>query len=90
LAGDRLVTVQRRTPFNLFLGQVHGKVLLGFDRGDQRMRRNQHLPARKPGAGVGDQIADGPMPVIEVEFFDLPDFPVEAVQFVTLQCFGLD
>jgi hypothetical protein len=28
------------------------------------------------------------MPVIEVEFFDLPEFPVEAVQFVTLKGFG--
>jgi hypothetical protein len=27
------------------------------------------------------------MPVIEVEFFDLPDFPVEAVQFITFQIF---
>jgi hypothetical protein len=30
------------------------------------------------------QIADGPVPIIEVEFFDLPYFPVKAVQFVTL------
>jgi hypothetical protein len=45
------------------------------------------MPAREPVSSGGDQIADGPVPVIEVEFFDLPDFPVEAVQFITLHGF---
>jgi hypothetical protein len=38
--------------------------------------------------GVGYQIANCPVVVIEVEFLDIPYFPVEAVQFETLQCFG--
>jgi hypothetical protein len=43
----------------------------------QRIRRNQHLPAREPVSRVCDQIANGPVPVIEVEFFNFPDrFPV--------------
>src|SRR5271155_2681924 len=32
---------------------------------------------------------NGPVPVVEVEFFDLPYFPVQAVQFATLECFGI-
>jgi len=52
------------------------------------------IPASKasgvllPVSGIGDQIADGPMMVIKVEFLNLPEFPIEAVQFLSLQCFG--
>jgi hypothetical protein len=51
---------------------------------NQRVGGNQHLPAGEPGSRVGNQIANGPVQVIEVELFDLSYFPVEAVQFGTL------
>jgi hypothetical protein len=40
------------------------------------------MSSRKPVAGIGDQIADNPVLVIEVELFDPSKFTVEAVQFV--------
>ena len=89
LVGDGLVTVQGGTGLDLLFGQINGDVLFFFIHGGQRIRGNQHLPVREPGSGFCNQIADGPVPVIEVKFFDLPDFPVEAVQFVTFQCFAL-
>jgi len=47
---------------------------------NHRIRGDQHLPAREPVARVGDQIANGPVPVIEVEFIDLPNrLPVGAL-----------
>jgi hypothetical protein len=49
------------------------------------MRGNQYLPAREPGSGVGDQIAYRPVVVVEVELFDFSDFPIVAVQFVSLE-----
>jgi hypothetical protein len=57
--------------------------------GTQRIRGDQHLPAWEPEAGVRDQIANGPVEVIEVEFNDLPYVSVQAVQPVTIQCFGI-
>jgi hypothetical protein len=40
------------------------------------------MSSGKPAPCISDQIADDPVPVIEVEFFDTPDFTIEAVQFV--------
>jgi hypothetical protein len=72
------------TVLNLLFGQIDFDVVLFFIHGDQRIRGDQHLPARKPVSCIGDKIANRPVLVIEVEFFDLPYFPVETVQFVTL------
>jgi len=47
------------------------------------MRGDQHLSARKPVSRVGNKIANRPVPIVEVEFFDPSYFPVEAVQPVT-------
>ena len=79
LPGHGLVTVQGRTVLDLLFGQINRKMLLAFDHAVQRIRGNEHLPAREPVSRVGDQIANGPVPVVEVEFFDLPDLAVEAV-----------
>src|SRR5450759_5008227 len=84
LSRDGLVTVQGWTVLNLLFGQIDGDVSLFFIHGGQRIRGDQHLPARKPVSCVGDQIANRPVLVIEVEFLDLPYFPVKAVQCVTL------
>jgi hypothetical protein len=83
LLRDGLVTVQGWTVLNLLFGQIDGDVVLFFTHGGQRIRRDQHLPFRKPVSCVNDQIANRPVLVIEVEFFDLTYFTVEAVQFVT-------
>ena len=74
---------------NLLFGQINFDVLRVAIYGDQRIWGNQHLSADKPVAGVGDEIADCPMPVIEVKFFDLPNFSIKAVKFVTLYCFKI-
>src|SRR5664280_2449715 len=70
LSRDGLVTVQGWTVLDLLFGQIDGDVLLFFHHGDPRIRGNQHLPARKPVSCVGDQIANRPVLVIEVEFLD--------------------
>ena len=51
--------------------------MLFFNNGDQRIRGDQHLPARKPVSCVGDQIANRPVLVIEVEFLGRPDDIIE-------------
>src|SRR5664280_6182 len=83
LSRDGLVSVQGWTVLNLLFGQIDGDVLLFFIHSGQRIGRDQYLRAGKPVSCVGDQVANRPIVVIEVEFFDLPYFPVEAVQFVT-------
>jgi hypothetical protein len=40
------------------------------------------MSSRKPVAGIGDQIADYPVFIIEVELFDPSNFTVVAIQFV--------
>jgi hypothetical protein len=42
------------------------------------------MPAAHPVSCVGYQVTNSPIIVIEVETFDLSDFPFEAVQFVTV------
>src|ERR1017187_1834134 len=79
LVGNRLVSVQGWTIFDLFFGQINGDILFFFIQCDQRIRRDQNLPIREPGSGFCAQIANGRLPVIEVEFLNLPDFSVEAV-----------
>jgi hypothetical protein len=65
-------------------------LLLLFDHGDQRVRRDEHLPVHEPVSRVGDQVTDRPVAVVEVEFLHLPDFPVAAVQFIPLKRFGFE
>jgi len=84
LPGDGLVSVKGGTVLNLLFGQLDFDGLLFFIQGPQRMRGDQHLPAREPASCFCDEITDGPVPVIEIEFFDLPNFPVAAVQLITL------
>jgi hypothetical protein len=46
------------------------------------------LIARARGSvSFGDEVANCPELIIEVEFFDLPYFPVKAVQFIAFQRF---
>ena len=84
LSRDGLVTVQEWTVLNLFFGQIDGDGLFFFIHGLQRMRGDQDLPVRKLVSCVSDQITNRAVLVIEIEFFDLPYSPVEAVQCVTL------
>jgi hypothetical protein len=53
-----------------------------------RIRGDQYLATGQPGSRVGDQIANRPVLVVEVEFLDLADFPVAAVQGVPLEGLG--
>ena len=50
----------------------------------QRMRRNQHLATAQPSAGVGDQIANGPIFIVEVEVSDVPNLAVGGPQFLSV------
>jgi hypothetical protein len=88
LVGDGLVTVQGWAVLDLLFGQIDGDVLLLAIYCDQRIRGNQHLPVREPVSGVCDQITNGPLPVIEVEFFDLAYCAIKTVQFETRKCSG--
>jgi hypothetical protein len=82
LTRDRFVTLQARAAFNLLLAQIdRDPVLLGAH-GTERVRGQQHISSREPVACIGDQIADNPVLVIEVELFDPSNFTVEAIQFV--------
>jgi hypothetical protein len=48
-------------------GQINGDVLRFFNHRQQRVGRDQDLSARKPIPCLDDQIANPPVPVIEVE-----------------------
>jgi hypothetical protein len=76
LSRNGLVSVQGWTVLNLLLGQIDGDVLLFFIHCGQRIGRDQYLRAGKSVSGVGDQVANRPIVVIEIEFFDLPYFPI--------------
>ena len=67
------MAVQGRTFLDLFLCQIDDNIFVIGIHSHQRIRGDQHLAAREPSSRTGDQIADGPMPVVEVEFLDLPD-----------------
>ena len=83
LSQDGFVTIQGWAALNLLFGQIDGDKLLFFIYKTECIRGDQHLPARKPVACVGNQVPNRLVMVIEVEFFDLSDFTVTAVQFVT-------
>ncbi len=85
LSRYRLVAVQRRTVLNLLLRQTRHDVLLFLVHGDQCIRGDQHLPAGQSVPGVGNQIANRPVLVVEVEFLDRPDVPVAATQSVAFR-----
>ena len=53
------------------------------------MGRDEHLHPRQPVSRVGDQIADRPERVVEVEIFDLSNLSVEGAKGVILQLFCL-
>ena len=47
--------------------------------------RDEHQPVWQPIAGVGDDVTDGPMLVVEVEVFDFANFTVARRQVATAQ-----
>jgi len=89
LPRDRSPTVQGWATLNLFLGQVDGNVVLHIVHGHQRIWGEQYVASRKPVAGLGDQIANGPMAIIEVEFVNPSYFTVEAIESVAVKCLSL-
>jgi hypothetical protein len=48
------------------------------------MRRNQHQATREPSASVGDQIANGPIFIIEVEVSDAPNLTIRGPQLLSV------
>ncbi len=78
LAGDGAVGVDGRAGFDPVPGKVDGEdVRGGFDGAEgivaEDAGRQQHEPAGKPGAGVGDDVADHPGGVVEVEVLHMAD-----------------
>jgi hypothetical protein len=68
---------------------MDGDVLPFCSDSAERIRGDQYLPPKEPVSCLGDQIAYRPVLVIEVEFFDLAYFTVEALQFETAQGFSV-
>src|SRR5665647_3209953 len=83
LSRDWFITVKGGTVLNLLFSQINVNEFPFFIDVDQRIRRDQYLLSHKPVSCVSDQVANHPVLIIEVEFFDLPYFPVETIQFVT-------
>lgn len=88
LSRDGLVAAEGGAGFDLLSGKIDGDVLLFPVHGAHGIRGNQHLPAREPLLRVGDQIPDGPVPIVEGGLLDHARFPVAAMEGVTLHRFG--
>src|ERR1044071_5157114 len=84
LARHGLVLINGRTLFDLLLVQVNEKHLSLRIKTTQRVRRNQHLAVGQPSTGVGDQIANGPGFVVEVEVSDVPNLAIGGPQFFSV------
>ncbi len=89
LSRDRLVGVQGGTVLDLLFGQGDGDVARVADDSRQRIRGDQDLSLLEPVSRVGDQVADRPVVVIEVEVLDAPDVPVEAAQLGARERLGI-
>jgi hypothetical protein len=87
LAGHGFVTVQGRAVLDLFIRQFNRDGFIFFVDSDKRIRLDQHLPACEPSSRFGDQITDGPVPIIKIEFLNFADFSIHIVQFLTFQGF---
>lgn len=78
LAGDGSVGVDGRAGFDLVPGEVDGEDVGGGIDGAEGIvaedaGRQQHKPAGEPVAGVGDDVADHPGGVVEVEVLHVAD-----------------
>jgi hypothetical protein len=71
---------QDRTPLDLLLGHVDGDVPLASVDFDQRSPSDRYVDAGEPVSGVGDQVANHPALVVEVEVPYRPDLTVKAGQ----------
>jgi hypothetical protein len=83
-AGYGLVLIDGGTLFNLLPRKVDEKHLSIRVKVAECMWRDQYLSTREPSARIGDQIANNPIFVVEVEVSDVPNLAVGRPQFLSV------
>ena len=84
LARHGLVLIDRRALFNLLPREINEKHLSLRIKTTQCMRGNQYQATAEPSTGVSDEIAYGPVFVVEVEISDVPNLAISGSQFFSV------
>ena len=70
--------------FDLLSSEVNEEHLSFRIKVTECMRRDEHQATGEPSTGVGDQIAHGPIFIVEVEVSDVPNLAVGGPQFLSV------
>jgi len=77
----------RRTIFDLFPSQIEEQAVAVLMKVTEGMRRDQHQTPRQPGPCIGDNIADNPLLIVEIEILDAADFAIGHRQCLSVKLF---